>query len=119
MRIAEVGRLANIPEVLVKYRMHGNSISEAKRSTQEQLKRESCERAWKRRGVDGKYEAGFWRPGSDKESQHNFALRYGWYAWSHGHRNTWWNYVKKAFVLKPFAVSTWKLLIFGYIKSPD
>ena len=118
LRIAEIGELANLADVLVKYRMHDDSISEANRLTQEQLKRDACERAWERRGIHGSYEAQVWRPGSDKESQHDFALKYGWYAWRHGHRDTWWSYVKKALALKPFAVSSWKLLIFGYVKSP-
>lgn len=120
LRLAEVGKLANLPEVLLKYRVHIGSVSAIKRENQVIIARLSCELAWNRRGIQGVYKVSDdeWRSGTDKASQHRFALQYGWVAWKLGHRKTWWTYARKALALKPMAISSWKLLVFGFLKSP-
>jgi glycosyltransferase involved in cell wall biosynthesis len=120
LRLAEIGKLANISRTLLKYRLHNQSISGSKRSLQKQLMKMSCERAWARREIPGKFDpsAGDWRPGDDVDSQHCYALSYGWQAWNHGHKKTWWVYARQAIAMKPFSLSSWKLLFFGFIHSP-
>jgi hypothetical protein len=120
LRLAEVGKLANLPQVLVRYRLHQSALSERQRQTQQDRARLACENAWSRRGIEGTFEATeHWRPGKDRESRHHFALRYGWVAWNHNHRHTWWTYVREAVRLRPFALSTWNLFFFGLLKKPD
>lgn len=120
LQLAEVGKLANLPTVCLQYRLHSGAISESRRELQGQLARLACERAWTRRGIEGKFDptAVDFRPGNDLESQHKYALRYGWMSWNGGHMDTWWTYAKRVIALKPMAISSWKLLIFGFIKSP-
>lgn len=120
LRLAEIGKLANIPEVLLKYRLHENSISEAAGELQQKNIKHACEQAWQRRNISGHYEPGeHWRPGADKASRHKFALRYGWIAWQNQHRETWWTYACQALRLKPFSVTSWRLMIFGWLRSPE
>jgi hypothetical protein len=118
LRLGEVGRLGNVPEVVLKFRQHGGSISETKREEQRRFGREACERAWKRRGITGgTFEADEpWRPGRDRRSRHQFALRYGWWGFNSGARNTALAYGLKAVGLAPWDVSGWKLLAAAAIK---
>jgi glycosyltransferase involved in cell wall biosynthesis len=119
LRMAEHGKIANIPEVLILYRIHEDSISESHQESQRNGWRLACEKAWARRGIEGRFQAvEAWRPGKDKASRHKFALQYGWVAWNHNYRDTWWAYAREALRLRPCAVSTWKLLIFGFLKTP-
>lgn len=119
LRLAEIGDLSNIQKVLLRYRLHDNSISAMKAESQQQASKRTCEQAWHRRGINGQYKANeHWRPSSDTASRHAFALQYGWISWSNGNRATWWTYVKQALSLKPLSVYSWKLLIFGLLRRP-
>ena len=119
LRLAEVGKVANIPKVLLRYRLHEHATSERQLNTQREFALRSCQDAWERRGIAGQFEpVTHWRPGTDRASRHEFALKYGWTAWVHGHRDTWWTYAREALRLRPFALSSWKLLVFGFLKSP-
>src|SRR3954454_13069366 len=112
LRLGEVGRLGNVPEVVLKFRQHGGSVSETKREEQRRYGREAVERAWKRRKItDGTYEAEEpWRPGRDRASRHAFALRYGWWGFNSGARNTAFIYGVKAVGIAPWNLAGWKLL---------
>ena len=118
LRLGEVGRLGNVPEVVLKFRQHGGSISETKRQEQRRFGREACERAWKRRGItDGHFEAEEpWRPGSDRASRHRFALRYGWWGFNSAARGTAVAYGLKAIRIAPWNLQGWKLLAAAALK---
>ncbi len=119
LRLAELGKLANLRQVVLRYRLHAGSVSETEGPMQRAAAQRACESAWRRRGIEGRFEAiDHWRPGNDKESRHKFALQYGWVAWNHGHTQTWRNYAWQALRLRPCALSSWRLLIFGLLKSP-
>lgn len=51
LRLAEVGKLANLPEPLVKYRIHPNSSNHTKRAAQLAIKRDLVAEAYARRGL--------------------------------------------------------------------
>ena len=85
LRLGEIGRIACLPEVLLKYRLHSGTISESKQELQLQNMRQACERAWKRRGIHGEFQGQLWRPLDTRQSRHEFALRYGWWAFNGGH----------------------------------
>ncbi|MEL7472470.1 MAG: glycosyltransferase [Planctomycetota bacterium] len=54
LRLGEIGEIDNIPETILRYRLHEESISVRKRERQIAKMRLACERAWARRGiVDG------------------------------------------------------------------
>jgi glycosyltransferase involved in cell wall biosynthesis len=118
LRLGEVGRLGNVPEVVLKFRQHPGSISETKREEQRRYGREACERAWKRRGItDGKFEADEpWRPGADRRSRHDFALRYGWWGFNSAARGTALAYGLKAVRIAPWDPAGWKLLAAAALK---
>jgi glycosyltransferase involved in cell wall biosynthesis len=118
LRLGEVGRLGNVPEVVLKFRQHDSSVSETRREEQRRFGREACERAWKRRGItNGTFEADEpWRPGRDRASRHRYALRYGWWGFNSGARGTALAYGLKAVRIAPWNVSGWKLLAAGALK---
>ena len=119
LRLGEIGKVANLSDVVLQYRLHGNSVSETNRELAQDAMRRACEGAWQRRGIKGRFElVEHWRPGRDKDSRHKFALQYGWIAWNSGNRETWWAYALEAMRLRPFAISTWRLLVFGFLKKP-
>ena len=118
LRLGEVGKLGNVPDVVLRFRPHGGSISETKREEQRRFGREAVERAWKRRGITtGKFEADEpWRPGRDRASRHQFALRYGWWGFNSGARNTALAYGLRAVRIAPWKVEGWKLLAAAVVK---
>jgi glycosyltransferase involved in cell wall biosynthesis len=119
LRLGEIGKLANLPKVVLRYRLQEKSVSQENVIVQQQASQRACIEAWRRRGVQGQFEAVEpWRPVDDGASRHEFALRYGWAAWKHGHRRTWCAYAWEALQIRPFAISTWRLVVFGFFKRP-
>lgn len=118
LRLGEAGRLANLPGPVLRYRLHGASISGANVARQRDAARRCCESAWERRGVsDGRFEAGDpWRPAADAPSQHRFMLRFGWWAFQSGQRWTTLVYGVKAIRHRPLAGDGWRLLACGLCK---
>lgn len=118
LRLGEVGQLANLPKPVLRYRLHGGSISGNNVSRQRDAARRCCESAWQRRGVtDARFEAGDpWRPAADAPSQHRFMLRFGWWAFQSGQRSTTLIYGLKAIRHQPLASSGWRLLACGLCK---
>lgn len=112
LRLGEHGKLANISEPVVKFRLHAGSVSERNGPMQREEARLACERAWQRRSIEGKYEASdLWRPTPDADSKHKFMLHYGWWAWNSRQRRTAAIYGLKAIQSKPLSLEGWKLLV--------
>ncbi len=117
LRLGEVGPLGNVPLSLQMYRLHANSVSETKRTRQRERCRLACERAYRRRGLDRPYkDPGDWRPGADRQSRFDYALRYGWWAFGSGQRQTAMFYGAKAVRLRPHVATGWKLLACSMLK---
>lgn len=117
LRLGEVGELANLEDTLLKYRMHTKSVSAQNSSRQYLRAREACERAWRRRGIEGRFEVTQpWRPGSDRPSQHKHLLMCGWWAFNSSQRQTALIYAMKAIATLPLAFEGWKLLSCAVIK---
>ena len=117
LRLGEVGKLANLSDVLLKYRLHEKSISEGAGKKQREAARRVCESAWKRRNIVGVFSAqDAWRPGADRASRHSFMLKYGWWAWNSHQRKTAAFYGWKAIKEQPFKMDGWKLLMVSLIK---
>jgi hypothetical protein len=117
LRLGEKGQIANLNVPVLKYRLHGNSISEQNGLQQRDNDRKACEAAWKRRGISMKYEAdSAWRPSSTKDSRHGFMLRYGWWAWNSRQRWTSILYGLKAIRIKPLSDLSWKLFLSALLK---
>lgn len=120
LRMAEVGCLANLPDIILKYRIHEKSISGAKRDLQRRMCRQACETAWARRGLTGmSFDYADWRMEDTPESRRKFYLSYGWQAWNNGYRDTWRYYALRSVGLAPFSRAAWTLLIAGALKRPE
>jgi len=112
LRLGERGALANIPIPLQRYRLHNASASEQQGARQLEQMRCACERAWRRRGVEGRYEfeGRPWRPDSAPHAQHPYHLRHGWWALHSGRPGTALLYGAKAILDRPLEPEGWKLL---------
>ncbi len=118
LKLGEVGLLANLSDVLIKYRLHSNSLSEKKQALQRENARLACERAWQRRGIEGRFEAGNpWRPGPSRGSRYQYMLRYGWWAFKSAQRQTAIYYGIQATQLCPWEREGWKLLSCALFKA--
>ena len=119
LRMAEIGRIANLSDMLLKYRVHGQSISGSKRELQRAMAHHACKAAWARRGLNGiSFDYSEWRMADTPESRQEFFLRYGWQAWNSGYRDTWRHYAWRSVALAPLSRKAWVLLIMGSLKRP-
>jgi len=117
LKLGEIGKLANLDQPILRYRVHTNSVSEKSCARQRQNGRIACERAWKRRGIEGTFEAGeMWRPGPDRKSRHKFMLKYGWWAFNSGQRQTAIHYALQALRYNFLSWESWQLLYCGLFK---
>lgn len=117
LRMGEIGRLANLPDVVLKYRVHDSSISGSKPDLQRQMCRQACEAAWARRGLSNtRFDYNNWRMADTPASRCEFYLRYGWQARNSGYNATARHYFIKALKLSPFSQDVWKGIIFGILR---
>ena len=74
LKLGEVGKMACVRDVLLRYRQHEDSISEKKQALQVHNMKLACERAYARRGIQRDFlgEEG-WRPSSARKSKHEYA----------------------------------------------
>lgn len=119
LRLAEVGTLGNLPDVLLHYRIHANSISSAKHEEQLSSLKRACETAGRRRGISVPFESSGWRMKDTKTSKREFYLKYAWQAWNCGFRDTWRHYALQSIRLAPFSAAAWKVLILGALRRPE
>ncbi|WOI58409.1 glycosyltransferase family 2 protein [Palleronia sp. LCG004] len=118
LRLAEHGRLANLDEVLLRYRMLETSISGTRRDQQNDSKRRACADARIRRGLPQQdIVTDDWRPGNDTQSRTKFAISWGWRAWKAGNQATARRYFIKALKISPLSRDAWKALIFGALRK--
>jgi len=110
LRLGEIGKLANLPETVLKYRQHTNSVSEKRQAEQIRNWQVACEQAWLRRGMVGQFEAcEAWRP-VDRDSRHELTLQYGWMFFYRQQRSAAIAYGWRAVCLLPLNRSGWILL---------
>jgi GT2 family glycosyltransferase len=109
LRLAEVGRLANLPEVLLHYRRHLESVSHQKYENQWRLKKQIVAEAYQRRGLtmpDG-WSFTPWRP-KPKGPQ---LREWGWFALRAGERRAARALAWDAMKHEPLRGASWKLLL--------
>jgi glycosyltransferase involved in cell wall biosynthesis len=117
LRLGEIGKLANLREPVLRYRMHSSSISAQTQSQMHVTARRACERAWQRRGIRGNFEATEdWRPRPDRDSRHKFMLLYGWWAFNSRERQTAIIYGWRAIRAKPLEPDGWRLFLCALLK---
>lgn len=117
LKLGELGELANLPQPVLRYRLHTQSVSAQNHLAQREEARIACERAWQRRGIQGRFEATKpWRPGPTGPSRYPFMLQYGWWAYNSRHYQTALVYAGKAIAALPHGLQGWKLLACALVK---
>lgn len=111
LRLAEVGKLANLPDVLLKYRQHSASIGHVKRKQQLMVTQEALEEALLRRGLPLNHalNADFIKNYVPPTSQDTF-IKWAWWALSEKYYSTSFKYGFKALKLNFFNIKTYSLL---------
>jgi hypothetical protein len=119
LRLAEVGRLANLPQKLLRYRLHEASVSSLNAAEQLAGCRAACRDAALRRGMIVSVGQKANLPGYRELKGHALTLHLGWRAWSAGQVSTWRYYARRAVMRRPWSVEAWRLVVFGALRQPS
>ncbi len=116
LRMGERGRLANLPDVITRYRVHGSSVSALHQSRQLDRMQLAVDAACDRRQIPRrKLELVAWRP-VDRESKYRIAMIYGWSAFHRRDRPRALRFGLRAVTLKPRRQESWLLLMCAILK---
>lgn len=108
LRLGEIGKLANLPEPLVQYRQHFESVNNTKSDEQWRVKSIIVAEAYDRRGLPRPDEWNFQkRVPKPVEAQ---ISDWFWAAIKTGNRSVAFQHARDLFRLKPFSTNTWKIL---------
>jgi glycosyltransferase involved in cell wall biosynthesis len=119
LRLSQVGQLGNLPLPVVQYRIHPASICDRHREAPPAALQTVLDRAWHQGILTKPIQAITvcgWRPGTDPQSQYDFLLKYGWWAFNYRQRKAALHYGLRAIAFKPLFPDSWKLLICAAIK---
>lgn len=111
LRLAEVGRLANLQEVLLKYRQHLNSVGYAHTMAQMQSARAAVKEACRRRKLPIPFN--FYEldtTGTDQKYA-DVHRKWAWWSLTGGYLDTARKHAIKAFFLQPTSLENWKLVL--------
>ncbi len=114
LRMAEVGKLGNLPTLLLDYRQHLQSIGHQNRDEQIASANKAVNDALARRGI---LSTPFSKAETAVPSKNQLILKWGWWALAAGNIKTARKYAIKTLKQSPFSISTWKLcacVIRGY-----
>ena len=108
LRLAESGRIVNLPEPLLKYREHFHKVGHLKSLQQMDSCRRAIRDAHLRRGLDvpPEIENFMPRPPTAAERQRTW----GWWALANGHVHTSRKHAVGSLLKSPAALEAWKLL---------
>jgi glycosyltransferase involved in cell wall biosynthesis len=114
LRMAEVGKLGNLPDLLLDYRQHSQSVGHKYRTEQIDSANKAIKEAYERRGI---FNTDFRIAEILVTNQNQLFLKWGWWALNAGNIQTARKYAIKSFVKAPFSLETLKLcacVIRGY-----
>ena len=107
LRLGELGRLANLPSILLHYRQHFTSIGYSCRAQQRRSTYSAIQDAYRRRNInkDVAYEA------EDVKlvTKRMVFLKWAWWALSYGYLVTARHYAVKALIRNIFSLDGWRL----------
>jgi len=107
LRLSERGRLANLPEVLLRYRQHLRSVGVTRRAQERDAARRALEDAWRRRGLSGhppEVSAGSEVPAI------KYRLDWAWLALTAGNVATARKHAREAVRTAPTRIDAWRAL---------
>jgi glycosyltransferase involved in cell wall biosynthesis len=109
LRLAEIGRLANLEEVVLHYRLHPGSIGHTRRFEQVESSIRAMRDARARRGLPPHPDPGDAAAIAERDDGEDLSLRWGWWALKGGHVASARHYAGKALREAPFDMSRWAL----------
>jgi glycosyltransferase involved in cell wall biosynthesis len=117
LRLGERGRLANLSQVVLRYREHEASVSSQNQQRQLDRARQAADEAADRRGLPRRcLDLRPFRPGLDRHSRHQYALRNGWWVYLRGNRSAAIRSAVRAITYRPWAEGGWRLLACALVK---
>ena len=108
LRLIEIGKAANLPEVLLHYRQHLESINHKRFDEQEAKKRACVADAYARRGES--LPAGWRPPPRHQLSIHEEISQWAWTALKHRHLPAARRHAWLVMRMRPLSVSSWRLM---------
>lgn len=105
-RMSEAARVANLPQRLLLYRLHPQSVGLTKRQEQALAQQRAAALAAERRGLPPPH---FSPPENPNRSKVDIYLRWGWWALQGGNVRTARLYALRALLGSPFSRKTWLL----------
>jgi hypothetical protein len=116
LRMGERGLLANLPEVLTRYRVHESSVSASLQQRQISHMQAAVDGACDRRGIPRReLKTKPWRP-VNRTSQHQFLMHHGWAGFHRGDRPAAVHFGLRAVSLVPWRKASWVLLACAILK---
>jgi len=109
LRLGEVGKLHNLPEYLLQYRQHYESINHTKHDLQRNMKRGMMEEAYARRGVPMPPDMVFTRMYPPPKFEQT--CRWGWMALQKGNKKIARAHAFDALRMHPMHTGAWKLFL--------
>ena len=108
LRLAEIGKLANLPDTLLKYRMHPKSVGHSRREKQRLQGNLAVKEAHIRRGLEPPHT-------SDEDSKPQQSIgdlhqKWAWWALGAGNVATARKHAFLALKQKPLATTSWKVM---------
>lgn len=109
LRLGEIGRLASLPEVLLYYRLHPDSICHTRAVNQDAIRPALYAEVYERRGI---------QPSQDKNGVTHRSLGepggrdklWGWWALVGGNVRTARKYALRSLLTDPLAADSWRLI---------
>jgi hypothetical protein len=112
LRLAEIGRLANLPDILLLYRLRRGSVNRTQRALQAQYELKVLRDARVRRGLPvGPEDLDLKQASVQLDNGRGSWALWSHYAFNGGYLNTARRYAWRAIRSEPMAVSSWKAVL--------
>ena len=112
LRLAEVGKLASLPDVLLRYRLHTGSVCHTRESDQDAIRPALYAEVYQRRGIAPPADAQKRQAGDDRSLGEPGARDrvWGWWALIGGNVKTARKYAFRAVRITPMDKESWRLM---------
>jgi len=111
LKLAEIGKIHNLNEILLNYRQHFNSIGYTSRKSQLQSIEYAVVDACIRRQIESPEYQPVLTKDYIKSTKNNVYVKWGWWALNGKNVNSARKYAKKSILSNPFNIHAWKLLV--------
>jgi glycosyltransferase involved in cell wall biosynthesis len=110
LRLAEVGKLASLPDVLLHYRLHTGSVCHTRESDQQSIRPALYAEVYARRGINSKEQNGVPRSPDRLDRAGGRDTLWGWWALIGGNVSTARKYAFRAVRAAPMTFDSWRLM---------